>query len=88
MISYILKGRLIDGISDTPIENGLVAVEGSRIVYAGAETDFDAAAFDTDNSTTLLDAGTGTILPGFIDCHAHLFGDENAGNFADGKGGS
>ncbi|MCI9477043.1 MAG: amidohydrolase family protein [Emergencia sp.] len=85
MISYILKGRLIDGISDTPIENGLVAVEGSCIVYAGAETGFDAAAFDTDNSTTLLDAGTGTILPGFIDCHAHLFGDENAGSFADGK---
>ena len=27
----------------------------------------------------------GTILPGFIDVHAHLTGDEDAGSFANGQ---
>lgn len=84
MISYILKGRLIDSLSDHAIEHGLVAVEGSRIVYAGDENGFDENAFDTV-SATIIEASDKTILPGFIDCHAHLTGEENAGAFADGK---
>lgn len=84
MISYILKGRLIDGISDTAIERGLVAVEDKCIAYAGPEDGFNPAAFDADRAQ-VIDAGEGTVLPGFIDCHAHLFGEEDAGSFAEGK---
>ncbi len=84
MINYILKGRLIDAVSETATENGLVAVEGDTIVYAGAAADFPLNAADTADAVC-YDAGEGTIMPGFIDCHAHLTGEEDAGEFAGGK---
>lgn len=73
----IIKGRLIDCASDAPVENGLVAVAGERIVYAG-----EAAGFAMQENAEVVEAGT--VLPGFMDCHAHLGGNENAGDFADG----
>ena len=77
MIDIVLKGRLIDGVSDKAIENGLVVIEGERIAYAG-----EASSFLVPEGTVVLTADT--LLPGFIDCHAHLSGEENAGDFADG----
>lgn len=78
-MKYLL-GRVIDAVSDKAIENGLVIIDDKRIKYAGAaagvEIPADAEVFAVEN---------GTILPGFIDCHAHLTGEENAGSFADGK---
>lgn len=73
----VLLGRLIDGVSNTAIENGLVAIEGERIVFAG-----EARDFVVPQGADVITADT--ILPGFIDCHAHLSGEENAGDFADG----
>lgn len=81
MISYILKGRLIDAVSNEPVENGLVAVEGDRIAYAGHADGFSLKS----EGAIVYNAGRGTIMPGFIDCHAHLCGEENAGSFAGGK---
>lgn len=81
MFKYMLKGRLIDGVSDIAIENGLVVVEGKQIIYAGS---VDKCTLDTNN-IPIFNAGNGTIMPGFIDCHAHLTGEENAGSFAGGK---
>ena len=85
MFDFIIRGRLIDGASDTAVEDGLVAVEGERIAYAGpaALCPKDAlAAAKTAGAVTLQ---ADTILPGFIDCHAHLTGEEDAGDYADGK---
>lgn len=81
MLTYILKGRLIDGNSDGAVEDGLVAVCGSQIAYAGPAVDFDMDC----SGVPVYEAGGGTILPGFIDCHAHLCGEEDAGSFAGGK---
>lgn len=78
MYSYILKGRIIDGISNIPIENGIVAIEGERIVYVGEQT-----GFSVPEGVTTYEADT--ILPGFIDCHTHIVGLANAGNYAEGK---
>ena len=72
MYDYILRGRVIDGVSDTPVEDGVVAIRGSRIAYVG-----DANSFEMPNSATVIREGT--ILPGFIDCHTHLVGMEDAG---------
>ena len=33
MYDYILKGTVIDGIHETPIENGLVAISGAWTKY-------------------------------------------------------
>ncbi len=78
MYDYIIKGRLIDGVSDTALEGGLIAIEGERIAYAGKASDFAIP-----DGAEVLNADT--ILPGFIDCHAHLCGTEDAGSFADGN---
>ena len=76
---HVIKGRLIDGISEEAVENGLLAFEGNRILYAGKESGYAVPA-----GAALYDAGNGTILPGFIDVHAHLTGEEDAGSFAGG----
>ena len=79
-MSYVLKGRVITAVSDAAIENGMVVVNGERIEYVG---EYDASRLP--EGAEVFDAGSGTVLPGFIDCHAHLTGEEDAGSFADGK---
>ncbi|HEY8420318.1 MAG TPA: amidohydrolase family protein, partial [Thermoclostridium sp.] len=71
---YALKGRVIDGVSDAATENGLVVVTGDRIKYAGI---YDEREIPKD--AEIIDAGDGTIMPGFIDCHVHLCGEATAG---------
>lgn len=79
-MSYVLKGRVIDAVSDSPIENGMVVTEGRHIAYVGP---FDESRLP--EGAEVFETEKGTILPGFIDCHAHLTGEENAGSFANGK---
>lgn len=69
MKGYAICGRLVDVEAGRVITNGLVLTEGNRIVYAGEAE--GAPPADGYEAVTL--AG-GTILPGFIDCHAHLCG--------------
>lgn len=75
----ILTGRVITTKDDFAIENGLVAIEGERILYAG-----DASGYEIPAYAKVIDVGEGTIMPGFIDCHAHMTGSEDAGTFAGG----
>ena len=78
MSALLLKGRMLDVMSGQMIEHAAVLMEGRSIVYAGEAALCPAAAAQE------IDAGGGTILPGFIDVHAHLTGGENAGSFAGG----
>ncbi len=73
MKHYVLKGRIIDGISDAALENGLLCF-GETIDYVGPASDFRIP-----EGAELIDVGRGTILPGFIDCHAHLSGEQDSG---------
>ena len=50
-------------------EAGAVVVEGDRIVYAGLEEGMPSIREDD----VVEDLGDRTIVPGFIDCHAHSF---------------
>ena len=80
MEQILLRGRLIDPLDDQPVEDGALLIEGSRIVYAGTADgcpQTDAAVYNCPPG--------GSILPGFIDAHAHLSGEEDAGSFADGR---
>ncbi len=71
MYDYILKGTILDGIHETPLENGLVAIEGNKLSYVGP-----AAGFEIPDGVPVYEGKT--ILPGFIDCHIHLSGEEDA----------
>ncbi len=57
--------RIIDAVSEQPIEDGAVVVEGERIVSVGPATDI---SLDTE----VVDLGDATLLPGLIDAHVHL----------------
>lgn len=63
----IKNGQVIDGNGGAPLKNGVVVIEGSAIVFAGAESEYQ-----TTGSETILDAQGGTILPGLIDTHVHM----------------
>jgi imidazolonepropionase-like amidohydrolase len=62
----IRNGAVIDGTGRAPIADGVVVVQGDRIVAVG-----EAADFEIPQSATVLDAGGGSILPGIINSHTH-----------------
>jgi imidazolonepropionase-like amidohydrolase len=71
---YVLKGKVIDGTLNAPIDRGAVATEGERIVWVG-----NAAAlppqYGTDAYQT-IDLPGRSIMPGLIDGHTHIsFGE-------------
>lgn len=49
------------------VERGVVAAQGGRIVYAGAQADAPAL-----NAAVQIDCEGRWITPGFVDCHTHL----------------
>jgi len=53
------------------IPNGVVASRHGRIVFVGREAAFDAGVRTTPDAV-IIDAGGGTVLPGFVDPHTHV----------------
>jgi imidazolonepropionase len=53
------------------IPNGVVASRHGRIVFVGSEAAFDAGVRTTPDAE-VIDAGGGTVLPGFVDPHTHV----------------
>lgn len=66
----LVGGRIVTMEGDEVIENGTILVEGNRIVAVGKNV-------DVPDSATTIDIAGQTILPGFIDTHAH--GSQAAG---------
>jgi imidazolonepropionase-like amidohydrolase len=64
----VLRGRLIDGTGAAPVEDGVVVIRGERIACAGP-----AARCAVPAGAEVIDAAGGTILPGLIDLHAHVW---------------
>jgi imidazolonepropionase-like amidohydrolase len=67
-ITAIRAARMFDGRSDGAIPNGVVLVQGSRILAAGPALAVPAGA-------SVIDLGDATLLPGFIDSHTHMTGE-------------
>jgi imidazolonepropionase-like amidohydrolase len=61
--------RVIDGTGAAPIQNGVVVVEGDRIVAVGRQGSVAEPA-----GARVVDLGDATLLPGFIDAHVHIIG--------------
>jgi imidazolonepropionase-like amidohydrolase len=61
----IRAGRLIDGKNEKPLENVLIQVEGDKIISVSASGSAPAGV-------QVIDLGSATVLPGFIDVHTHL----------------
>lgn len=66
----IHNGTLITFDPDNPTAQAL-AIEGGKITRVGLDADVMVLA---GADTRIIDAKGGTVLPGFIDSHVHLFG--------------
>jgi imidazolonepropionase-like amidohydrolase len=65
--NLVIRGKtLVDGLGGPPISPGVVAIAGSKIVYAGA--DETAPAFPEARIISLKNE---CLLPGLIDMHGH-----------------
>jgi enamidase len=62
----VRNGTVLDGTGAPPIVDGLVVVDGERILAVG-----EAAAIRIPEDARIVDAGGGTILPGVINSHTH-----------------
>ncbi len=66
-VNLVIRAKqLIDGLGHPPIAQGLVAIAGTKIVFAGSA--LDAPPFPTARTLDLPGAG---LLPGLIDMHVH-----------------
>ena len=64
--AVVLKAaRLFDGKSKSLVQNGVVIVQGAKIVDAGSNLPAPADA-------QVIDLGDATLSPGFMDGHTHL----------------
>jgi hypothetical protein len=63
-------GDLIDGSGAPPLKDSLIAIEGSKIVYAGAKS----SQYDNVPATRRDLAGK-TVIPGLIEAHTHAMSD-------------
>src|ERR1041385_9445206 len=64
--TIVLKAaRLFDGKSKALVQNGVVIVQGNKIVDAGSN-------LNAPPDAQVIDLGDATISPGFMDGHTHL----------------
>jgi len=64
--TYIQCGKLIDGISDKPLEHVTIIVDGNLI------SDIKSGYVQGDTGDKLILLKDKTVMPGLIDCHVHL----------------
>ncbi len=57
--------RVFDGKSKTLVPNGVVIIQGARIVDVGSN-------LVVPNDARVIDLGDATLTPGFMDAHTHL----------------
>ena len=78
---YAIKGGSVWTMAKGNIENGVVLVEGKKIVKVGNEKTKIPAGY------TVIDATGKIVLPGLIDAHSHLslFGDPSIWATGDGN---
>lgn len=69
MKTYAFRGRVIDSVADAALDDGVVVVRGRHIEYVGP-----AQGAPVPPDAEWIEVPGGTILPGFIDCHAHFTG--------------
>ena len=67
-MTVIRAGVLIDGESGSPRRNQVIIIRGNQIVEVS-----DAASAHIPAGADVIDLSQGTVLPGLIDAHTHIF---------------
>ncbi|HET7902483.1 MAG TPA: amidohydrolase family protein [Candidatus Nanopelagicales bacterium] len=71
--TVVLAGRLVDVVAGEVLEDRAVLVYGDRVVDV-------VAVDDAPLDATIVDLTDRWVVPGLIDCHAHLVGDMDNGH--------
>ena len=64
VVTALIGGQIIDAVSKEPLRKNVILVQGNRILALG-----DKSIIPDD--AKVIDLGDATLMPGFIDCHAH-----------------
>ena len=70
----IRAGRLVDVVAGEVVRAQLITIRGARIEAVGPDEGSYA------EGARVIDLSSHTVLPGLIDCHAHLIGDIDTGH--------
>ena len=74
-------GRIIDGSGKPPILDGVILIQGPRILEVGG-----ASRVKIPTDSQVIDCSGDTVLPGLIDAHSHFIPyDPNAASGGDGS---
>lgn len=73
-IKALTASLLIDGTGADPIKEGVVIVDGDKIVEVGSK---DKIRIPSEAQKS--DLGSKTLMPGMIDAHAHIMGTRSYG---------
>ncbi len=65
----VTNATIIDGVGGAPIADGVVVVEGDRIIAAGP-----GAQVAVPDGAAIVDAAGGAVMPGLADMHVHMVG--------------
>ncbi len=75
--TLIHAGILIDGVRAEPQKNVTIVIDGDRIVEV-------AAGFQTAGTgDTVIDLKASTVMPGFMDMHVHLSGEQSPQSYSE-----
>ncbi|WP_262694823.1 amidohydrolase family protein [Kordiimonas aquimaris] len=66
-ITALKGGRIIDGNGGAPIVDGVILMDGERIIAVGNEDDINIPT-----GTKIIDTNGMTVMPGLIDIHVHF----------------
>jgi imidazolonepropionase-like amidohydrolase len=77
---YILKGKVIDGSLQPPLEDGAVVIDGERLAWVGPASGLPQPYRTTDPAQwRTIDLPGRSIMPGLIDGHTHIsFGESRS----------
>jgi imidazolonepropionase-like amidohydrolase len=64
---FVKAWLLIDGNGGAPVPEGVIEIEGGKIVRVGRAVEFGT----TLDGASVLDYGDKVVMPGMVDCHAH-----------------
>jgi imidazolonepropionase-like amidohydrolase len=73
---YVKAGSLVDPVSGKVLKDVALVIEEGKVTASGTQK-----AVKVPKGATVIDLGTETILPGFIDMHVHLTGDAETGAY-------